>query len=331
MNMKSLLLLTAFGISFQLCAQQTHEYKVVATYHISSPGGWDYIAAHDEKLYVSHGSQVNILAEATGDSVGVILNTPGVHGIAFCDALSKGYTSNGRSNNVSVFDVKTFAVIGQIETGQNPDAIMYEPFTKTIITCNGRSKNLSIIDPVAQKQIATIDVGGKPETAVSNDKGLLFVNIEDKNEIVAVDLKAKTVIHHWALDAEGPTGLAYDKMTHRLFAGCDKKLVVLNADNGNVVSALPIGDGCDGVAFNKKSKLIFTSNGTDGNMTVIKESNPDKYNVEGNYPTKRGGRTITINQNDGTLFIPAADFETGQTTNGRPKMIAGSFQILVIK
>ncbi|MDQ6609440.1 MAG: YncE family protein, partial [Bacteroidota bacterium] len=286
----------------------------------------------DGRLYVSHGTQVNILDEATGDSVGLIANTTGVHGIAFNDALNRGYTSNGRLNNVSVFDIKTNTVITQIPTGENPDAIMFEPFTKTIITCNGRSKNLSIIDPVTNKVTATIDVGGKPETAVSDGAGKLFVNVEDKNEIAVIDLKSNKVQNHWALGgAEGPTGLEYDKTTKRLFAGCDKLLVVMDATNGRIVDKLPIGDGCDGVAFNSKDKIIFTSNGGDGNMTAVKEVNADKFSVLGNYPTKRGGRTITIDNNSGTVFIPAADYDATQTANGRPRMIPGSFQILVVK
>lgn len=329
--MKISLILFALAGAISLNAQKAPLYKVVTSYHIASPGGWDYLTTHEGKLYVSHGTQVNILNEATGDSVGVIANTQGVHGIAFDDA-GKGYTSNGRSNNVTVFDVKTGTVAGQIATGENPDAILYEPFTKTIITCNGRSKNLSVLDPATNTTIATIDAGGKPETAVSDGKGTLFVNIEDKNEIVAVDLKARTVMHHWPLGgAEGPTGLAYDKTSGRLFAGCEKQLAILNAVNGKVVAKLPIGDGCDGVAFDPKAKIIFTSNGADGNMTAVKEESADKFTVLGNYTTKRGGRTITINAETGTVYIPAADYEAGQAVNGRPKMIPGSFQVLVVK
>lgn len=227
---------------------------------------------------------------------------------------------------------KTNNVITQIATGENPDAILYEPFTKTIITCNGRSKNLSIIDPNTNNVTATIDVGGKPETAVSDEKGMVYVNIEDKNEIVAVDLKTNAVTQHWTLDgAEGPTGLAYDKVTKRLFAGCDKLLVVMDATNGKIVDKLVIGGGCDGVAFDTKNKIIFTANGSDGNMTAIKELNADKYVLLGNYTTKRGGRTIVIDEKESTLFIPAADFDATQTNNGRPKMIPGSFQVLVVK
>src|SRR5690349_10019561 len=158
----------AFLAIASLSHSQDHEYKVVKVYHIASGGGWDYIAVHDGKLYVSHGTQVNILNEETGDSIGYIPNTTGVHGIAFDEELNKGYTSNGRINNVTVFDLTTNEVLGQIATGQNPDAIMFEPYSKTIITCNGRSNNLSIIDPKQRKTIDSIAVGGKPETAASD-------------------------------------------------------------------------------------------------------------------------------------------------------------------
>lgn len=306
-------------------------YKIVNTYHIPSSGGWDYISVNKGKIYASHGTQVNILNEANGDSVGYIPNTNGVHGIAFDNELGRGYTSNGRSNNVTVFDLKTNAVIAQIATGENPDAIMYEPHTKTIITCNGRSKNLSVIDAKTNTVIATIDIKGKPEEARTDGNGKLFVNLEDKNEIAEVNLKNHSVINHWALGAEGPTGLAYDKTTKRLFAGCDKYLIVVNAENGKVVDKLPIGDGCDGVAFNSKSKIIYTSNGQSGTITAIKENSADQFLVLGNYPTKRGARTIAIDEKNGDLFLPTADFDMSNRQNGRPKMIPGTFQVLVVK
>jgi DNA-binding beta-propeller fold protein YncE len=329
---KQILLLSFLALVHTGFSQKTHEYKIVKTYHIASPGGWDYIAVNDGKLYVSHGSQVNILNEETGDSIGFIPNTTGVHGIAFDKELNKGYTSNGRLNNVTVFDLKTNEVLGQIPAGQNPDAIMYEPFSKKIITCNGRSKNLSVIDPVQGKLMDSIDVGGKPETAVSDGHGKLFVNIEDKNEIVAIDLETFKVTNHWSLSpAEGPTGLCYDAATKRLFAGCDKLLAVMNAESGAVVLTLPIGDNCDGVAFDSKNKIIYTSNG-EGTITVVKEQDADKFLVLGNYPTKRGARTITIDPKTGTLFLPTADFDPAKTgQNGRPLMMPGTFQVVVVQ
>jgi DNA-binding beta-propeller fold protein YncE len=314
------------------CYSQQHEYKVVKTFHIASSGGWDYIAVNNDKLYVSHGTQVNILNKETGDSVGYVPNTTGVHGIAFDNELNKGYTSNGRLNTVTVFDLKTNEVLGQIAAGQNPDAIMYEPFTKWIITCNGRGHNLSLIDPKEGKTIDSIDVGGKPETAASDGNGKVFVNIEDKGEIAEVDLKKRSVTNRWSLSpGQGPTGLCYDKSTKRLFAGCEKLLVVLNAENGSVVDKITIGDGCDGVAFDSKNKIIYTSNG-EGNISVVKEVNADKYALVGNYPTKRGARTITIDEKSGTLYLPTAEFDPTKTNpNGRPMMVPGTFQVLVVQ
>lgn len=329
--MKKLSLLCLLLLTLCACSQN-QEYKVVRTYHIAGTGGWDYIALNNGKLYVSHGTQVNILNESTGDSAGVILNTNGVHGIAFDNELGRGYTSNGRSNNVTVFNLKTNEVITQIATGENPDAIMLEPHTNMIITCNGRSKDLSIIDPNKNAVIATIAVGGKPETAVSDGNEKLFVNIEDRNELAVVDLKTHKVTDRWSLKgAEGPTGLSYDKNTNRLFVGCDRYLVVMNADNGNLVDKLPIGEGCDGVVFDTNNKIIYTSNGRSGTITAIRESAADNYSILGNYRSKPGARTITIDEKTGILYLPTADFDAANTANGRPRMIAGSFQVLVMQ
>jgi YVTN family beta-propeller protein len=325
------ILFSLLALTFVSCQAQNNEYKIVRTYHIKSPGGWDYIAVNNGKIYVSHSTQVNVLNEATGDSIGIIPHTMGVHGVAFYNELGRGYTSNGRANSVTVFDLKTNDSIAQIATGENPDAIRFEPYTKTIITCNGRSNTLSVIDPQTNTIIQTIDVGGKPEEAVSDGNGKYFVNLEDKNEIAVVDMKTHAVVHRWALGAEGPTGLAYDKTTKRLFAGCDKFLVVMNAENGKVVDRLPIGDGCDGVAFDLKNKIVYTSNGQSGTITAIKENSADKFSVIGNYPTKRGARTIVIDENNGELFLPTADFDMNNIQNGRPKMIPDTFQVLVVK
>ena len=285
----------------------------------------------DNRLYVSHGTQVNILDKTTGDSVGIIENTTGVHGIAFNKELKRGYTSNGRLNNVTVFDLPTRAVITQINTGENPDAILFEPYSGKIITCNGRSNNLSVIDPASNKVIETIPVGGKPETAVSNSNGLLYVNVEDKSEVAVVDTKNFTVLHHWSVSpGEEPTGLAFDKATNRLFAGCGNKLlIVLNASDGKVVEKINIGDGCDGVAFDGGTKTVFASNG-EGNLSVISEKSANKFENIATIPTHRGARTITVDPSTHLVYLPTAEFEPGDTPNGRPRMIPGTFQVLVI-
>ena len=328
-----LTIITATFVLIPVKAQK--EFKILKTFHIQSGGGWDYIAIGpgNNRLYVSHGTQVNILNQTTGDSVGVIENTTGVHGIAFDKSQNRGYTSNGRLNTLTVFDLTTNAVITQIATGINPDAIMYEPFTKKIITCNGRSKNLSIIDPVTNKVTDSVDVGGKPETAVSNGKGKLYVNIEDKNEIVVVDLKTSKVEAHWPLTpAEEPTGLAFDKETNRLFAGCGNKLLaIVDASTGKLIQTLPIGDGCDGAGFDPSSKNIFTSNG-DGTMSVYHEKSADLFELVANVTTKRGARTIAVDQQSHLIYMPTADFEAADPNvpKSRPKMIPGTFQVLVI-
>ncbi len=331
-----LTVITALTLTLsQISAQKTSGYKLTQTFHIASSGGWDYIAVDENsnKLYVSHGTQVNILDKSTGDSLGVIANTTGVHGIAFIPALGKGYTSNGRLNTVTVFDLKSAKVLSSISTGEHPDGIIYDEFSKKIINCNGRSKDLTIIDPVTEKVIATIPVGGKPETAVSDNMGKLYVNSEDKNEIVVVDMIKNTVINHWSLlPGEEPTGLVIDLKTKRLFATCDKLLVAMDATNGKIVGQLPIGEGCDGAAFDPSSNLIFTSNGS-GTVTVVKELSANNFVVLETIPTKKSARTITIDTKTHKLYLPAADMEavpTDAPKGARPKMIAGSFQVLVL-
>jgi len=305
------------------------EFHVSKTFKIGSPGGWDYIAVGpDQKIYVSHGTQVNILDQRTGDSVGVIPNTTGVHGIAFVPALGKGYTSNGRANSVTVFDLRTAAVQQQIAVGQNPDAIMYEPYSKTIVTCNGRSHDLSVVDPATGAVTATIPLDGKPETAVSDGKGRIYINIEDKNKITVVDMRLKTVVASWPLGAEGPTGLAIDNSTHRLFAGCDRQLVILDAGTGAVVTKQPIGDGCDGVGFDEGLKLVFASCG-EGKLSVIKEESANSFKPLADVPTKRSARTLAVDSKTHNIYLPAADTEKA-AAGERPKQIPGTFQVIVV-
>lgn len=317
-------------------AQDKIDYKVAKTFHIASSGGWDYIAVNNNKVYVSHGAQVNILDENTGDSIGVIPNTAGVHGIAFDNDLGRGYTSNGRLNNVTVFDLKTNGVITQIPAGANPDAIMYEPFTKKIITNNGHSKNLSIIDPVKNMLIDSVALDGKPEEAVSDGEGKLFVNLEDKSEIAVVDLKTFKVIARWPLaPGEGPSGLAIDTKTKRLFSGCSdsKLLIVMNATNGKIIDKLSIGDGSDGTTFDANKDIIFVPNGRDGTISAFKEKSANEFISLGTILTKAGARTITIDKNTGALFLPTAEFEPADAAhpNERRKIIAGTFQVLKVE
>ena len=314
---------------------QTTSFKVIKSYPIKSSGGWDYIAVNNHKIYASHGTQVNILDENTGDSISIIPGTTGIHGIAFYNKLNKGYTSNGRLNNVFVFDLVTNKILKTIATGENPDAITYESFSKKIITCNGRSKTLSIIDPINDTVIATIELDAKPEEAVGNGKGKLYVNLEDKNEIAEIDLKTFKVLNRWSIaPGESATGLAYDKKTNRLFAGCDNKMMaVVNAENGKVIKTLPIGEGCDGVVFDKSKNLVFASCG-EGLITVVKVKNANSFDVVQTVTTKPSARTITIDEATSILFLPAADLKPADPNaapHTRRSFVPGSFQVLVVK
>lgn len=314
---------------------QTTKFHLIKTFSIQGEGGWDYISIGpgNNRLYVSHGTEVNIIDQETGDSLGMIPNTMGVHGIAFEKSTSKGFTSNGRLNSVTVFDLQTNNVLGQIPCGQNPDAIFYEPFSKKIITCNGRGKNLSLIDPVEMKTIDSIEVGGKPEAAIADGKGRLFVNIEDKNEIAVVDLKRMKVVAHWSLSpAEEPTGLAFDSTTNRLFAGCGNKLLaVVDATNGKLLQTLEIGDGCDGVGFDSGTKDVFASNG-EGSLSIFHETPMGKLEPMASIASKRGARTIAVDSQKHLIYLPTAMFEKADPNapNERPKTLPGTFQVLVI-
>lgn len=331
------LLTSLFAIFAAITALQAQTgYHLAKTFRIASPGGWDYPASDpgSNRLYVSHGQQVNILDKTTGDSVGVITGTTGVHGIAFVNSLKKGYTSNGRLNNVTVFDLPTGKVLNQVAVGTNPDWIMYDPYSKKVITINHTGGDLTIINPQTDKVEGTIKVGGVLETAVSNNAGKLYVNVEDKNEIVVVDLAKKEATHRWSLaPGEGPTGLAIDLATKRLFSTCEKLLVVMDADNGAIVSKIPIGNGCDGAVFDPATKLIFTSNG-EGTVSIVKEISANEFKLIETVPTKRGARTITLDEKTHKLYLLTADFEplsAGAAPNMRPRMVPGSFQVLVLE
>lgn len=309
-------------------------YTVSQTFHIKSEGFWDYIFPDpaSNNLYVSHSSQVVVLDKQTGDSIGVIKDTKGVHGIAVVSSLEKGYTSNGGANTVTVFNTKTLQPATTINVGQNPDAIFYDDYSKKIITCNGRSNDLTVIDPVSDKVVGTISVGGKPETAVSDGAGKIFVNNEDKSEIDVIDINSMKMVKSWPIaPGTSPSGLSIDRKTKRLFAGCDNKLLmVINAENGKIVASLPIGDGCDGTAFDPGIKKVYSSNG-DGTLTVIKEVSADKFVVEENVQTQRGARTLGVDNTSHLIYLPTADFGTPVAGQKRPPMVPGSFKVLVVK
>jgi YVTN family beta-propeller protein len=336
MKIKSIIVTSAFlCFSLTISAQKTLASNTIKTFTIGgNSDSWDYLTVNptNNLLYVSHGTRVNILNKTTGENLGEIAGTTGVHGIAFTPNSTKGFITCGKLNSVKVFDVKTNQVTAEIPVGENPDAIFYETFSKKLIVCNGKTNNISIIDPENNTVVNTIDVGGKPETAVSNGRGKIFVNIEDKNEIVVIDAKNFTVTNHWNLDKEKePSGLAIDIKTNRLFSTCDKMLVILDSETGKLVKKMPIGDGCDGVVFDGKTSTVYTSNG-EGNISVIQEKNANQFVALKNITTKKGARTIALDSSTHDLYLPTADFDDKEKdSRGRPKIKEGTFLVLAVK
>ena len=308
-------------------------YRVTKTLSVGGEEGWDYVAVDSgaRRVYVSHGSRVVVLDADSGAVVGEIADTSGVHGIAVVPGLERGFTSNGRANSVTIFDLKTRKAVGTVKTGVNPDAIIYDAGTKRIFTMNGRSQDATAINAADGTVAGTISLGGKPEFAVADGRGNVFVNIEDKSELVQFDPQKLTVLHRWPLaPCEEPSGLAMDLKTRRLFAGCgNKMLAVVNADTGKVVATPAIGDGVDANAFDPETNFVFSSNG-EGTLTVIHEDSPDKYTVAENVPTKKSARTMGLDLKTHNIFLPAADFDAPAAGERRGKMKPGSFVVLVV-
>jgi DNA-binding beta-propeller fold protein YncE len=304
---------------------------VLAVHKINSDGGWDYLTVdhQNNKLFVSHGNQVNILNETTGDSVGVIPNTVGVHGIAVVEVAGKGYTTNGKAGTSFVFNLKDFKVQSTIPVGQNPDAIFYDDYSKKIIIFNGKSMDASIVDPISDKVVATIPLGGKPEAGVSDGAGRIYVNIEDTAEIVCFDAITFKVLSRYKLkNAEEPSGLAIDRQTSRLMTVCaNQVMLVLDAKTGKQVASLPIGEGCDGVVFDNKTKMAYSSNG-EGTITAVKEVSANNFVVQGTIKTEQGARTIALDPTTHHLFLPTANFEKSLNAQERPKRVPNTFRIL---
>ncbi len=336
----SILLLLLFQVA-ALNAQtaSSSKYHLLKKFTLGGEGGWDYLTYDDRahRLYISRSTHVMVVDTESGKVVGDIPNTAGVHGIALVPELDKGFTSNGREASVTIFDLKALKPLGQVTVGKNPDAIIYDPASKRVFTFNGASKDATAIDARTGTVAGTIALGGKPEFAVSDEKGKIFVNIEDTSEVLTLDANKLTVeSRHTVAPGEEPSGIALDRKTHRLFIGCSNKLmVVVNADNGRVVTTLPIGDGVDATRFDPETALAFSSNGGDGTLTVIHEDSPDKFSVVGNVPTQRGARTMTLDPKTHRVFLVSADFgpppaPTTERPHPRPSILPGTFTLLIM-
>lgn len=326
-----------FFLGLTLAAAPKDEFHSIKKFTLGGEGGWDYLTLDNEtrRLYISRSTRVMVMDVDTGTLVGEIPNTPGVHGIALVPELGKGFTSNGRENASTIFDFKTLKVLGQVKTGTNPDAIIYDPASKRIFTFNGRSSDATAIDAKEGAVAGTVALGGKPEFAVADGKGNIYVNIEDKSEVVLFDSSKLTVKSHWPLaPCQEPSGLAADLKHRRLFIGCrNKMMAVMDADSGRVVTTVAIGEGVDANRFDPDTQLAFSSNG-DGTLTVVHEDSPDKYTVLQNVATARGARTMTLDPKTHNVILVTAEFgpqpaPTPEQPRPRPPMVPGSFQVLI--
>jgi DNA-binding beta-propeller fold protein YncE len=349
-RLASHLVLTAFAFcglihpSARAIAQQP--YHIVAQWTIGGDGGWDDLhadaAAH--RLYITHGPRVEVVDTQTGKSLGAITGLHGTHGVALDTAGKFGYISDGGGNAVVVFDRATLATVAAIPAGTNPDAILFEPATQTVWAFNGRSNNATVIDAASQKVVATLALPGKPEFATTDGSGAIYDNIEDKNEIVRIDAKTKSITATWPAGCDSPSGLGLDVAGHRLFPVCDgKKMSAVDAATGKLLANPTIGDGPDGAGFDPAHNLAFASSG-DGILSVVDASKSDAskpgvsaptYPTIESLPTQRGARTMTYEPETDRIFLVTAELgprpaPTPENPRPRPAITPGSFKVIVI-
>lgn len=295
------------------------DYHVVKKIPIPGTGSWDYLTldATARRLYVSHGTRVEVLDVDSGARVGQITNTLGVHGIAIAPDSGRGFTSNGQSSTVTIFDLKTLNSVGEVKTGKKPDAIIYDPATHRVFAFNGDSNSTTVIGAADGKVVGTVDLGGGPEFATADGTGYVFDNLEDESLVLKIDARKLTVEQRWkTAPCESPSSMAMDRPNRRLFIGCRSRVMaVMHADTGRVITTLPIGDHVDATAFDPETRLIFNSNG-DGTVSVIHEDSPDQYSAVATVKTLPRAKTMALDPKTHNLFLSTAE--------------AGQFEVLVV-
>ena len=316
------------------------DYRVSRSWPLGGTGGWDYLAleASGARLFISRSDRVDVVETVSGKPVGSIAHTSGVHGIAFAPSLSRGFTSNGRSDTVSVFELDSLRMIQEVPvSGKKPDAILYEPRYNHLITANGGSANLSVLDAGTLQIAATVPLPGPPEFMATDAAGMVYVNIEtDAGKLAVVDAKSMTVKATWPLPGcQNPTGLALDVSHHRLFSVCaNQVMAVTDSVSGRQVARVVIGSGPDAAVFDSDLGLVFSSNGQDGTLTVIQEESPDEYRVVATVTTEVSARTMALDPATHRIFLAAAKLgpappATEEQPHPRPSIVPGSFTILV--
>ena len=332
------MLLLCFALCLCTLAEaQSPKYHVFKKIKLGGTGGWDYLTVDSSarRLYVSRSTHVIVVDIENNKLIGDIPDTPGVHGIALVPELNRGFISCGKADYALIFDMQTLQVLGQVKTGAKPDAILYDPASKKVFTFNGKSNDASVIDPAAGAVVATIPLGGKPEFAAADGKGMVYVNIENTSEVAEIDSAKMAVARRFSIKpGEEPSGMGLDAEHHRVYSGCNNKLMtVLDTISGKVVASLPIGAGVDGAGFDPETGYAFSSNG-DGTLTVVKESS-GTFEVVQTVPTQKGARTMAIDSKTHNIYLPTANFgpapeATKENPKPRPAIIPDTFLILVV-
>jgi DNA-binding beta-propeller fold protein YncE len=311
-------------------------FAILAALHItthitplSGDLGWDYVTSDSAKhrLFVTHGDRVLVIDTTTHKEIGSI-PANGAHGVALAPDLDRGFVSNGRGNDVTVFNYGTLATVASWKTtGENPDAILYDAKSKHLFTFNGRGKNATVFDAATGTVVATIAMGGKPEFAQTDGKGHVFVNVEDTSELADIDSATSAIASRWKLTGcDSPSGLAIDVAHHLLMSVCENKtMAISDGASGKVVATVPIGGGVDGVAFDPKGDLAFSANGADGTVTIVSVAD---HKVVATVPSAPRARTIAIDEKTHRLYLPTAKFTPPEKEGERPKMVPGTFEVL---
>jgi len=307
---KRFLLLFSSVVCLASLAFAARDYQLLKKVAVPGTGGWDYLTVDEaaRRIYISHSTQVDVLDADSFALVGTIPNTPGVHGIAIASEFGRGYISAGKADAVVPFDLKTLEPMPRIKVGKKPDAIIYEPLTKRIYVMNGDSENITVLNAADGAVAGTIPLGGGPEFAVSDGKGNLYVNLEEQNETLHIDVHALKVKDRWPLaPCATPTSLSLDRENRRLFVGCrSHHFAVLDADSGKVIFTAPIGDRVDAGAWDPETKLVYLSTG-DGKVFIFHQDSPDKYSAVEEITTKTGAKTMGYDPKTRRVIVPTSE------------------------
>jgi YVTN family beta-propeller protein len=327
--MKNFALLALLSLSVSAFPQS---YKVTNKLVLGGEGGWDYLTYDTQahRLFIARGDHVMVVDPQNGKQTGDI-PAHRCHGIALDYANHHGFISNGGAGTITLFDLRSLKTIREIQVGENPDAIIFDVHTRKVVVMNGRSKNVMVVDPQTLKVEATIDVAAKPEFAVA-DSDHVYVNLEDTNQIARINSRTWQLEDKWALKpCESPSGLAIDEKKGLLFPVCDDNIMdVINAKNGKIVTTVPIGEGPDAAAFDPQRRLVFSSNGQSGNLTIVKQETANKFTVTQSLETQRGARTMALDAQTGNIYLVAAEFESSGEAGKRPAVKPGTFTLVVV-